>query len=825
MAITAETRTDIIELVVAAYNAAPGTTLLNELVAIVDGGGSLADVATELTTRSEWTSRYPAFQTAEEFAAEWLGNIVPEASADAITEGTAVVVGLINGGASFADIITEGATFLAALSETDASFGTSAGNFNNRVAVAEYYTVTLENSNQSNEAFSGVTSDDATVTTANSALDGTASSGTTFTLTSGIDNLVGGPGDDIFITDNKTANAGDTLDGGPGSDTLQLFGTATLGNLTSIENVEVANSVLNVNTSVNSGITSVLLKDTDINSAGGTHAVTYTLGSGQTLTLQNISDSTAGGDTIDLAGSSTTRNLILNGVGTGSTADVIIDDVGGSAISSSTWNVQADGTATNYVIGNSGGAATVRTLNLTGTGNLTLDSTSGISAELRTITNSGTGNLTATTTAAPSATTGMTITGGSGKDSISINTAAAAGVLNKLTTADLMGGDDTLTIGALTAATDIASGAAFAGGDGSDTLIIANAAVVNATTGKQFNGFETFATANGTVDMDNLGSTNTIGTVALGALAGGVVLNDVAESTALAFTASTGAQTVAFNQKNAGAGSPDDVVNVAIVGSTTGSRVVNSLDINDIETVNVSSSGGSTTTQTFTTFIADEATKITAAAAAKLTFTDLQAASLVLFDGSASTSNLVVDAQDAFAAQSGIAFIGGAGADTIDLTGSTAGGAGLAFQVTGNAGSDTITLPAGGRQDNVVFLAQGDSTTTKFDKIGTFVTTEDKIVLSAFGFTGASAGALKSVANANVTINGTTGEITVATAARVNFFDDSGVDRGVAFTDGAVGGNRHLFVDVDKNGDFDPAVDMAIEITGNTTVAIGDITF
>ena len=45
MAITAETRQDIIELVVTAYGAAPGTTLLTELVAIVDDGGTLVGAA------------------------------------------------------------------------------------------------------------------------------------------------------------------------------------------------------------------------------------------------------------------------------------------------------------------------------------------------------------------------------------------------------------------------------------------------------------------------------------------------------------------------------------------------------------------------------------------------------------------------------------------------------------------------------------------------------------------------------------------------------------------------------------------------------------
>ena len=87
MAITAETRTAIVQLVVTAYDAAPGTTLLTELVALVDDGGSLADVAANLTTRTEWTSKYPSFQTAGEFGAEWLGALVPEASADALAAG------------------------------------------------------------------------------------------------------------------------------------------------------------------------------------------------------------------------------------------------------------------------------------------------------------------------------------------------------------------------------------------------------------------------------------------------------------------------------------------------------------------------------------------------------------------------------------------------------------------------------------------------------------------------------------------------------------------------------------------------------------------
>ena len=225
MAITAETRNSIIELVVTAYDSAPGTDLLTELTAIIDGGGTLADVATELTTRDEWTSEYPSFQTAEEFAAEWLGRLVPEADADALAEGVAVAVGLINGGASFADLIIEAQGFLAAADEEDEAFGTSAANFNNKVEVATYHTVTLENADQSEVALDEVTSDDDSVTAANGSLDGTSGLGTTFTLTTGADEFVGGLLNDTFISGNATNAAGgqtltalDDLDGGAGED-------------------------------------------------------------------------------------------------------------------------------------------------------------------------------------------------------------------------------------------------------------------------------------------------------------------------------------------------------------------------------------------------------------------------------------------------------------------------------------------------------------------------------------------------------------------------------------------------------------------------------
>ena len=162
MAITAETRQDIMELAVAANNAAPGTTLLSTLVAMSESGSSLLDIANELADSASFKATYPTFQTATEFATEFLGNLVPEASADALAEGVAIIEGLLAAGTSRGAIILEAASYLSALDESNAAFGSSAALFNNRVEVATAHTITNEEAD-SWDIPASVTSDDDSV--------------------------------------------------------------------------------------------------------------------------------------------------------------------------------------------------------------------------------------------------------------------------------------------------------------------------------------------------------------------------------------------------------------------------------------------------------------------------------------------------------------------------------------------------------------------------------------------------------------------------------------------------------------------------------------
>jgi len=456
MAITAETRQDIIELVVTAYNAAPGTTLLTELVAIIDGGGSLADVAANLTTREEWTSRYPSFQTAEEFAAEWLGNLVPEAGADALAEGISVATGLINGGASFGDILIEASTFLSSLAETDAAFGASAANFNNKVEVATYHTVTQETDGLDVTALASVTSDDDSVATAKAAVDYVApAAGQTFALTTGLDvgaDFVGGAADDTFsavetaVTNpaTDTLSTGDSLDGGAGSDSLVVNVSGSPANNTTagvvtknIENVKIFN---NSGASADYTLDALLMTGvTDFYVNGGTEKTI--IGSSQSLANLHL-----------LSTSKDAEVQLATGVGTG-TADAVTILSNGSALTAdvdATYNGVE--TVNLALAGTTGSAALGFELSVIGT-----------DLESIVITGSGDGNvkatlagntaLTMTNTVDASAATGnntVEITRGTGSEASAITMGA---------------GDDHVIFSSTTSQKDT-----IAGGDGTDTL-------------------------------------------------------------------------------------------------------------------------------------------------------------------------------------------------------------------------------------------------------------------------------------------------------------------------------------------------------------------
>lgn len=246
--------------------------------------------------------------------------------------------------------------------------------------------------------------------------------GTTFTLTTGIDNLVGDGGNNVFLADGATSSAADQVNGGSGTDTLKTFDTsaAKLASLTNIDVLEFAGKVVNADldlsaqTLAKTGVAKVVLDDASL-----LNAATVTTTAGQTLSLSTAGNvATAGTVTWAASATDTTANLILNGY------------QGGAAVTPVALTVTGAATAT-QTIASTGAANAVSTLTLaaattklvvTGDKALTVATNviSGASATaLKTIDASATtGGVSFTLAATENA--AFAFTGGSGNDTIKL---------------------------------------------------------------------------------------------------------------------------------------------------------------------------------------------------------------------------------------------------------------------------------------------------------------------------------------------------------------------------------------------------------------------
>jgi Ca2+-binding RTX toxin-like protein len=723
MAITAETRQDIIELVVTAYGAAPGTTLLTELVAIINDGGTLSDVADNLTSRSEWTSVYPSFQTAEEFANEWLGNLLPEASAETLAGGVEIAVGLVNGGSSFGEIIIAAQDFLSNLPETDADYGVSAANFNNKVEVAIDYTITNEQAAQSTSVLASVTSDDATVTAAKADIAAVpAVAGTSFTLTTALDSATLGAGDDAAFAvssdtaANNTFNQSDAVNGGDGSDTffLTLQGVANDGEftpsrLTNFEKLSLTNiddaEALDVDVDLMGALTAVEVsastQSVNIDNVPGAASVTL-IGNSAAVSVNH--------ENADLTGTadSVTINMTSN------TGQVSVLSDGVQDIEAVTFNVTGVNSG-DIEVGDSGATSTVTSVTVTGAGSIDLEGGALNTAVVTLDASANTGGVTFDSNVA----SGTSLTGGSGNDDLQ----GAAG------NDTIVGGagDDTLNMGSggidhidggagndTVVGTGAVSTDTLTGGDGIDILELGGdleydlEATVPVNDAENVSGFEVLKVTSAlTQDMTPLSGISTV----VGA--GGVAtLTEAAVTGYRAMVDNSGLDLTLATD-----GTADDLA-VTIGTATAGAQAAATgitIDAIEIETASIDSVGDNT--NIITDFEADALTSLTITGSKSLSVTlnDSAAATsiaLTTVDASAFTgAALTVNADSA---DSGVTVTTASQALTTTL------GEG-ADHVTGTAGADSITTNDGndtvvsGNGDDEVSLGDGANTLTSGD--------------------------------------------------------------------------------------------------------------
>jgi S-layer protein len=433
---------------------------------------------------------------------------------------------------------------------------------------------------------------------------------------------------------------------------------------------------------------------------------------------------------------------------------------------------------------------------------------------------------------------GTDFDGNEGADSIIITGASTQGTT-------MGGGDDTVTLNTMGAVGfntgGVANAGSLSGGAGTDTLVMAAADAVTASTTGAFNldvtGFEALrlsSSLGGTVDLSGLNSISDVNLFA-GATTG--TINNLASDGTISFGAASTSLTVGVvNALNGTA----DVLNVELNGA--GGTAYGTVIAANVETININSTdasalGAAAVANTMSLAGSTGVTSVVVTGNNGLTLTGVN--TITTFDASGVVSNdpatggvgdtgaglAVTFASLNTTAAAVVTITGGEGNDA--LTGGAAlgglntisggagddlivGGAGAVNTLTGGAGVDTLTGGAAGAAggNNFVFAA-GDTGTAiaNADTITNFVTASDSITTSK------AAGAVTIVEGTALTT------IALFTDA-ANAVFAAGAGNNDVYVAWNAGGAADAWIAVDENdnGSFDVG-DSFIVLDGISTVA------
>lgn len=592
----------------------------------------------------------------------------------------------------------------------------------------------------------------------------------------------GSAGNDTFTALSTTLTVGDVINGGAGTDTLNLTANltdnASLGGytLTSIENVSV--NILDGDTANAEGLTLNMFGSTvgavTLSGLGATTAndtlTLNNLAAGTNLALNNATDlnMTANFAAAATAGTADSVNLSLNAVTRTAATDVTVTVGAGFE----TMNVSTAGTASRVDQITFGGT----TLNVAGSANLTIDT--ALDAALVTVDASTfTGNLSVAISDPAERTNPSTVdiadisvTGGSGNDTID---ASAATTAARELHINAGAGNDTVTIAQVLANSSATNaGDILNGGDGNDTLAgdvdlfdAGTAGFTGTTALTGVTGFETlsvngFAAEANTINVANISADLRAVTIA-SATSGNTTINF---GTAGAYTVNVGGAAAILDDDtlivDAGGTGTADALTIANTNAATGTAQMGANDSNitvtDFETVTINTGSYSTATAqllnainvgtnalvltgsnglttTATTGIITAGTINASAMTGALTMNVAAASGVTAITGGSAADTLVGDAASAISGGAGNDTItGGTGNDVLNgddgndtITTSTG-----EDNVNGGAGNDTIVLGADASSDDSIDGGDGTDTLS--------LTNAGVIALGAFGITEAN---------------------------------------------------------------------------------------
>lgn len=512
----------------------------------------------------------------------------------------------------------------------------------------------------------------------------------------------------------KTLNAGDSIDGGAGVDTLKII-VANGATATPLAGVAVTNveklSVQNVSGAATAVNVQPIAGVTSVSSLNSSSAVNFTgLATGTEVLVSGSAQT--GAVTFAQATAADAVKVTLNG------------GVNGVAVTASA------GTATSAAINSTGGAngaVVADTIALTGAAGTLTKLAVNADSSLR-------ANLTANDFAAAGA--DLTVTGNAavnlgnaGVFKTIDGSANAAGLtvgLSSVTSSFKGGaGADVVT------GTAVAAGAIIDGGAGIDTVAATLINTGNSTAFKNFEqidlaGFANVPATPANLDAALLTGSTINGVVISGAygVGGMATLSNLVE-TAAGFNVNvigSGVNAATLGFTAASVAGTADVLNYNFGGTAAGTLAAGTITSQGIETINIASKGAAGVAITNTITVTDDAAKsivITGDHALNLAVTGqvmgsaTTASALTSIDASAATAGVTITANAvATGVQSALTIKGGAGDDVINVA-TAAQANSVGATVTTGAGNDIINVTAAtyktGSFTTITDFAKGDS--------------------------------------------------------------------------------------------------------------------
>lgn len=622
----------VVRLVKAMYNAAPGNVYLTNFTGYANALGVNA-LATALGGNF-------AGVTNESLAATVAANL--GLTGDALAAGTAYLLGQFNAaGADRGIVILNAVNGLSSLTG-DATYGAAATAFNESVSTGLAYSTNSAN-----------TSTDLAVLQAAS-----VPTGNTVAMVAGTDNLTGTARGDTFTgTMMSTLTDIDRVNGADGADllkvTLGAAGTVTPLAVTAVETIRVtgvtaaANNVLDVKNAT--GLT--LLEFNDVTT---TAAATHTIQgiTSPSIALQ-VKNATAADTTLNfthaaagLTGSADTVNLTLQDNGT-SSALVAAVQVNTAGIEGLT--VASNG-AGNYIT-NLTTAGDVKALTITGDAPLTVTTLGGADSSLVSIdASTTTGGINIDT----SFTSNIAVTGGAGNDTFVFGSALDV--------------NDTVN-----------------GGEGTDTVSVGASVATNVT----LTSIEKLALTGGA--SQDLSQANLSGITTVSANPGAGATTALTNATpgkhTLSYTGSAANAAMTYALKST-LNTTADALSLTVGSASADGTDRGDFTANDIETLTVASASKTATTANTIGLTATAATMVNLSGTAlTVDATDLAAEHTI--NASAMTGVLTITSE----ASSDTTIIGGSANDAITFASADLNSS---DSIDGGGGNDTVTVATNG---------------------------------------------------------------------------------------------------------------------------------